>query len=147
MSKDQRVYSHIKEELKTEKYKEKFLDILTQRMEENRKALGRLFLVLLLTFIAFPLIAETKITEISIGPFKIVDSDIALALIPTIFTYAYYKYLLIWFDFVEQKRTYRLLTMDYFNFKTDSFLNDRLNAFSIIDSISATKQALFCVSY
>ncbi|WP_299252039.1 hypothetical protein [uncultured Lacinutrix sp.] len=152
MSKEQRILSYIKEELKSENAKEKFLDILSQRMEDNRKALSRLFLVLLLTAIAFPLIAETKITEISIGPFKIIDSNIALAIIPSIFTYAYYKYLLIWFDFVEQKRTYRFLTLDYFKLKPNSFLNDRLNPFSISDSISRhhTQErfdAIGCLSY
>lgn len=136
MSKDQRILSKIQEGLKSKESKEKYLDILNQRMEDNRKALGRLFIVLILSAIAFPLIADTKIAEISIGPFKIIDSDIALAIIPTIFTYAYYKYLLIWFDFVEQKRTYRLLTTNYFGFEYDSFLNDRLNPFSVVDSIS-----------
>ncbi len=152
LSKDKRISSFIQEELKTESAKEKFLDILIQRLEDNRKALGSVFLVLLFTAIAFPLIAETKISEISIGPFKIIDSDIALVIIPTIFTFAYYKYLLIWFDFVEQKRTYRLLTKDYFKFKSNSYLNDRLNPFSITDSISRhhaqEKFGVFgCLSY
>ena len=136
MSKDQRIYEYIQQELKTENSKEKFLDILTQRMDDNRKALSRLFFVLILSAVSFPLIAETKISEISIGPLKIIDSNIALAAIPTIFTYSYYKYLLIWFDLVEQKRTYRLLTLDYFNFKPNSFLSDRLNPFSVVDSVS-----------
>jgi len=136
LDRDQKVFSFIKEELKSENSKEKYLDILSQRMEDNRKAIGRLFLVLILSAAAFPLIAQTKIAEISIGPFKIIDGDIALAIIPTIFTYTYYKYLLIWFDFVDQKRTFRLVTSAYFGLKSDSFLNERLNPFSVIDSIT-----------
>lgn len=84
MDRDQKVFSFIKEQLKSENSKEKYLDILSQRMEDNRKVIGRLFLVLILSAAAFPLIAQTKIAEISIGSFKIIDGDIALAIIPTI---------------------------------------------------------------
>ena len=49
MDRDQKVFSFIKEELKSENSKEKYLDILSQRMEDNRKAIGRLFLVLILS--------------------------------------------------------------------------------------------------
>jgi len=135
LSKDDKIKTLITEELKSENAKEKYLDILDHRIDDNRKSMGRLFLVLLLTTLAFPLLLETKISEISIGPLKIIDSKIGLGIIPTIFTFAYYKYLMIWFDIVEQKRTFKLLTSELFNIDLKSFLNERLKPFSITDSI------------
>ncbi|RSK39047.1 hypothetical protein [Mangrovimonas spongiae] len=135
MSKDEKIQSLIKEELKSESSREKYLNILDHRIDDNRKSMGKHFLVLLLTALAFPLLMETKISEISIGPLKIIDSKIALSLIPTVFTFVYYKYLMIWFDLVEQKRTFKLLTAELFGIDVKSFLNDRLKPFSITDSI------------
>lgn len=136
LSKDEKIQSLIQKELNSESLKEKYLNILDQRIDDNRKSIGKYFLVLLLTALAFPLLMETKISEISIGPLKIIDSKIVLSLIPSVFTFVFYKYLMIWFDLVEQKRTYNLLTAELFSIDVKSFLNDRLKPFSITDSIS-----------
>ena len=152
MSKDKKIQSLIKKELKSENSKEKYLNILDHRIDDNRKSIGKLFLILLITAIAFPLLTDTKISEISIGPLKIIDSKTALSLIPTIFTFTYYKYLMIWFDLVEQKRTFELLTAELFSLDVKSFLNDRLKPFSITDSIdkhhSQSKlDSIGCITY
>ncbi|WP_106791672.1 hypothetical protein [Aquimarina sp. Aq78] len=152
MNKEEKIKSLIKEGLKSENSKEKYLNILDHRIEDNRKSMARLFLILLLTGLAFPLLLETKISEISIGPLKIIDSSITLSLVPTIFTFAYYKYLMIWFDLIGQKRIFKLLTAELFNIELKSFLNDKLKPFSITDSIDKHHSqkkidSIGCISY
>ena len=126
----------IQKQLTDQQSKEKYLDILNVRIEDNRKSIGKIFIILILTTLSFPLLIDTKIVEISLGPFKIIDSNIVLSLLPLIFNYSYYKYLMIWYDLAEQKITYKLLTSIVFNIGQKSFLNERLKPFSITDSIS-----------
>lgn len=152
MKKDEQIRLLLSNDLKSEDSKEKYLNILDKRLDENRKSLSNLFIVLIISILAFHLLLETKISEINLGPLKIVDNKIAISLIPTIFTIVYYKYLMVWFDMIEQKRVYKLLTLQIFKFKNKSYLNDRISPFSITDSIdkhysSEQKNVFGCLTY
>lgn len=43
---------------------------------------------------------------------------------------------MIWYDFVEQKNVYKVLTSLIFDLEYESYLNDRVRPFSITDSVS-----------
>lgn len=119
----------------SEKNQEFYADVLNKRIEENRKSMSRLSLTLALCYFAFPLITESKIEEISIGPFKLSDNIIAMGVIPSVFAFIYYKYITVWIDLVEQKMTYKVLTSRVFAIETESFLNKKLSPYSFMDSI------------
>ncbi|MDF2551371.1 MAG: hypothetical protein K0R77_646 [Chryseobacterium sp.] len=136
ITKESRISLKLSNDLKTFEQKEKFLEILEKRMEENKKSLGSLFVALLLCGFAFQLILQTKISEVNLGPFTVNDTKIIFLIIPSIFTFVYYKYLMIWYDFAEQKNVYKVLTSLLFDLEYESYLNERLRPFSITDSVS-----------
>lgn len=131
----QKIQSTIDIALNTESSKNKYLDILERRIEDNRKLMGKISLSLLIIGLSFPLILETKISEFSLGPLKIIDTKIIISLTPIVFTFLYFKYLMIWFDLVEQKKLYKILSANIFKIEIKSFLNERLRPFSITDSV------------
>jgi hypothetical protein len=135
LTESEKIKEKIQNSLLTSDSLESYLNILNQRIDDNRKAMGRLFLVLILVGLAFPLLQEAKISEVSIGPFKISDIQIAIAIIPTVFAFTFYKYMLTWFNIVEQKKIFKNLTSIVFNIDTDSSLNKNLRSFSITDSL------------
>lgn len=129
------IFNIIEEKLISVELKEKYLNLLIVRIDENRKLIAKLFTIMLLTVFAFPLIIETKISEILVGPFKLNDNNIAISIIPSIFAYCYYKYISVWIDLVEQKNVFKELTAIIFNVESKSFLNERIRPYSFIDSI------------
>ena len=135
MVNQQQITKIIELQLKTPAAQEKYLDLITNRIEENRKIMGGIFVIMLLCVFAFPLIVETKINEIVVGPFKLKDNSFAISIIPSIFALCYYKYALVWIDLVEQKNTYKALTSKFFSLKEDSYLNERLVPFSFADKV------------
>jgi hypothetical protein len=114
----------ILKQLKSTDSREKYLNLLINRIEDNRKSLSSLFIIMLLTIFAFPLIVETRISEISIGPFKLQDNSFAISIIPSIFALCYYKYITIFVDLTEQKELYKVLTSQIFAIKEISYLNE-----------------------
>ena len=134
MSKEEKIRRALDEQL-TDSNQERYADLLINRIEENRKSLSKLFFTLILCVFAFLMFSESKISEISLGPFKLTDSTIAIALLPSVFAFLYYKYLTIWVDLVEQKMTYKLLTAKLFSIDHKSFLNQKLRPYSFLDSI------------
>lgn len=136
LTKEENIKSTLIRDLKNTEHRVKYLEILEKRIAENKKAIASIFLVLVLCGFAFQLLLQTKISEVTIGPFKISDTNIIMAIIPTVFTFSYYKYLMIWYDFVEQKNVYKVLTSLIFDIKYESYLNDRIRPFSITDSVS-----------
>lgn len=135
MTKDQQISKIIFEQLDTIESKEKYLNLLNSRIDENRKTLSSLLVIMVLTAFAFPLIVETKISEISVGPFKLRDNLFAISIIPSIFSYCYYKYAAIWTEVIEQKFILKNLTSKIFSIKENSYLNERLKPFSFADHI------------
>lgn len=129
------IFNIIEEKLISVELKEKYLNLLIVRIDENRKLIAKLFTIMLLTVFAFPVIIETKISEILVGPFKLKDNNIAISIIPSIFAYCYYKYISVWIDLVEQKNVFKELTAIIFNVESKSFLNERIRPYSFIDSI------------
>ena len=135
MTEDEKIKKELKDSILTSESKEEYLNLLNQRIEDNRKAMGRLFLALILLGVAFPLLKEYKITEVSVGPFKISDIQIVILIIPTVFNFMYYKYIITWFDLIDQKRIYTNLTSIIFEIKKDSNLNKKLRSFSFTNSL------------
>lgn len=135
-TKENKIKSTLIKNLKNSEQQQKYLEILEKRMDENKKSIGNIFLLLVLCGFAFQLLLKTKISEVNIGPFKLNDTNIIFLLIPTVFTFLYNKYLMIWYDFVEQKTVYKVLTSLIFDIKDESYLNDRIRPFSITDSVS-----------
>lgn len=135
MSKQEMIFNIIEEKLVSAELKEKYLNLLTVCIDENRKLIGKLFTIMLFTVFAFPLIVETKISEILVGPFKLKDNIIAISIIPSIFAFCYYKYISVWIDLVEQKNVFKELTAIIFNVESKSFLNERIRPYSFLDSI------------
>lgn len=135
MSQEDFVKKLVQEHLQTKEKQDKYLEILDKRIEENRKSLGGLFIILIFCVLANHLLLQTKISEINIGPFKVTDNKIIFGLIPTIFILVYYKYLMIWVEIADQKRIYNVLTSNYFLLENTSLLIDKIKPFSLIDSI------------
>ena len=113
MSKEEKIKELLKEQILTSDHQEKYLDIVQDRIRENKALISKLYLVMIFAVVAFPLLIHTKISEISIGPISINDSNIAVSLIPTIFSFAYYKFMTVWLDIVEQKMAFKSLTSEY----------------------------------
>jgi len=134
LTKEQKVRKILDEQL-TKDNQELYADLLNTRTDENRKSMSRLSITLLLCYFAFPLITESKISEISFGPFKLSDNIIAMGIIQSIFAFVYYKYITVWIDLVEQKMTYKILTSKIFSISQKSFLNQRLWPYSFLDSV------------
>ena len=134
MASEEKIKKAINEQLEIEDQKQ-YADLLINRIEENRKTMSRLSITLFFCIFAFPLITESKISDISLGPFKLNDSLIALGLIPSIFAFTYYKYITVWIDLVEQKMTYKVLVSEIFSFKPETFLNQKIWPYSFLDSI------------
>jgi len=126
----------VKKLLNDKDSQEKYLGILNIRIEENSKTSRKLFNIMLFIVCAFPLILETKISEISLGPFKLMDNSIAIGIIPTLFALTYYRYMTVWFDLNEQKELYKNLTSKYFNLGIESFLNEKLTPYAFVESIA-----------
>jgi hypothetical protein len=135
MTKEEQISKIVIEQLNTVELKEKYLNLLNFRIDENRKSLNTLLTVMVLTVFAFPLIVETKISEISIGPFKLKDNLFAISIIPSIFAYCYYKYAAMWIELIEQKFICKNLTSKIFSINETSYLNERLKPFSFADHI------------
>ncbi|PZX92163.1 hypothetical protein DOS84_16600 [Flavobacterium aquariorum] len=135
MRKEEKIYKILESKLSTLEMQEKYLNLLNFKIEENRKSMGGLAIIMILLFLAFPLLIQTKISEISVGPFKLLDNTFAISIIPSVFAFCYYKYIMIWVDLSEQKNIYKCLTSKIFDIEYKSYLNIRLRSFSLIDSI------------
>jgi hypothetical protein len=105
MTEEERIKNEIQNSLITSDSQDSYLDILNNRISDNKKTMGKLFLILLIVGFAYPLLLEAKISEFSIGPFKLDDIQIAIGIIPTIFSFIFYKYILTWLNIVEQKKS------------------------------------------
>lgn len=134
LTKKQKIRKILDEQL-TNDNQELYADLLNNRIEENRKLMSRLSATLILCYFGFPLIIESKISEISFASFKLTDNIIAIGIIPSIFAVIYYKYITVWLDLVEQKATYKALMSKIFSINQESFLNNRLWPYSFLDSI------------
>lgn len=149
MSQEDFVKKLVPENLQTKEKQEKYLEILDKRLEENRKSLGGLFIILIFCVLANHLLLQTKISEINIGPFKVTDNKIIFGLLPTIYTLVYYKYLMIWVEIADQKRIYNVLTSIYFSLDNKSLLIDKIQPFSLVDSVirhQKSKNTLGCLT-
>jgi len=129
------ILNEITTQLKDKGTQEKYINLLNVRIDENRRISNSLLKIMIFSAIAFPLILETKISEISLGPFKLLDNSIAIGIIPTLFAFTYYRYMSVLSDLREQKKAYRHLTTVLFDIKYDSFLNNNLSPYSLVDSI------------
>lgn len=134
--KDKIISNFVNNQLKSKESQDKYLSILNLRIEENRKSMNRYSVIMLLIVFAFPLIIETKISEVSLGPFKLSDNSLLILILPSVFAFVYYKYITIWIDLADQKHIYSVLTSKLYNLKFNSFLNNRLRYHSIIESFS-----------
>lgn len=144
------INNEIIKHLKSDDSRKHYLEIISKRIEENRTKIGKIFTILILVGVSFPLLVEAKILEFSLGPFKITEVKIGLALIPSIFAYLYYKYILLWLEINEQKKIYSRLTSIIFKVNNSSYLNKNIRSFSLIDSldnfIEIKKSRLGCLA-
>lgn len=120
--------------LKNSELKNKYLDLLNQRLDENKKSLNILLMMMFFIIVAFPLILETKISEISIGPFKLRENSFALCIMPSIFAFCHYKAVQIHLLLNRQKRYYRGLTSVLFNHRQYSVVSNIIKPYSFLDS-------------
>lgn len=134
--KDNIISSIIDNELNSNELIEKYLKLLTYRIEENRKSMRRYSSILILIILIYYLIFNFKIPEISIGPLKLEDNSIAILLLPSIFSFIYYRYILVWIELADQKHIYSNITSKLFNLDFDSLLHIRLRFHSLIESFS-----------
>jgi len=125
---------YFKKILKTEEQRNKYLDLLNQRIDENKKSLNNLLMIMIFLIIAFPLILETKISEISVGPFKLQENSIALYIIPAIFAFCHYKIIQINFNLNQQNKYYKGLTSIIFNHTQFSTANYIITPNSFLES-------------
>lgn len=139
MTKEENITKLIDEKLSSRQSKEKYLEILTTNMTMNKRKMNKLILFMLFTVISFPLLYESKISNLSIGPLKISDYEYVLRAIPIVFSFLFYQYVAVWFDLADQKITCNSLTSNLFGVQTDSYLNERIKAFSFMDSILSTQ--------
>ncbi|GGG25109.1 hypothetical protein GCM10011344_27220 [Dokdonia pacifica] len=129
----QKIGSLIEAELPI-KDREKYLDILTNRIEGNIKLNSKFINIMLLCILAFPLLVSSKISEISLGPFKLVEDSIIVLLIPTVFTFIHYRYMSVWANITQQKEIYKYLTSNIFSINTNSLLNYNISLQSFTES-------------
>lgn len=134
-TKNNQISDIITNHLNSTESKEKYLTLLNSRIEENRKLINNLFLYLVVTALSFPLIVETKITEIIIGPFKLSDNTFIISIIPTFFALCHYKYISVFIDLEEQNVVYYCLTSKIFSIEEKSYLNERIKPFSFLHSV------------
>lgn len=120
--------------LKTDELKNKYLDLLNQRIDENKKSLNKLLMIMLFLFLAFPLISETKISEISVGPFKLKENSFALYIIPVVFAFCHYKMIQIQLILDRQIKYYRGLVSVIFHHRDYSIVSNLLKPYSFLDS-------------
>lgn len=125
---------YFKKILKTEEQRNKYLDLLNQRIDENKKSLNNLLMIMIFLIIAFPLILETKISEISVGPFKLQENSIALYLIPTVFAFCHYKIIQVNLNLNMQSKYYKGLTSVIFNHAQYSTANIIITPYSFLES-------------
>lgn len=125
----------INKHLQTEVARSKYLDLLSSRIEDNRKAIKSLVYVLLVTLLAFPLLIESKISDISFGPFKDIDASIVISFLPSLFAFCYYKYTTLFIVFNDQRFLYYCLSAKIFDIDPDSYLNENLKPFSFLTVI------------
>lgn len=136
MKLEEKISNVIDEQLTKPELREKYLTIIELRIIENKKSLNSILLVMLFSVLAFPLIHEAIISDISIGPFKINDKSFALLIIPSIFSFSYFKYVTIWTEIVKQKNIYKSLTSKVFLLKQNSYLNESIRPFSFLDFLT-----------
>lgn len=125
---------YFKRILKSNELKNKYLDLLNQRIDENRKSLNRLLLTMFFLVIVFPLILETKISEITVGPFKLKENSIALLIIPSIFAFYHYKTIQIQLILERQIKYYKGLVSVIFHNGQYSIVNNILKPYTFLDS-------------
>ncbi|WP_396596909.1 hypothetical protein [Dokdonia sp. R86516] len=132
--KDNIITTLIENELKSNELKEKYLSLLISRIEENRKTMRRYSSLLILIMFSYYLIFSTTISEISIGPLKFKDNSIVILLLPSMFSFIYYRYIAVWIELADQKHVYSNTTSKLFNLDFNSLLNDRLRFNSLIET-------------
>lgn len=114
---------YFKERLDTDEKKYKYLDILDSRIDENKKSMNRLLMIMLILSIAFPLILVTKIRDINIGPFTFNDNNFVLLTIPSIFAFCHYKAIHLQILLSDQIQYYQNLLSLTFNHNVNSLVN------------------------
>ncbi len=125
---------YFKEKLESNELKNKYLDLLNQRIEENRKSLNRLVMIMFFLVIAFPLILETKISEISVGPFKLKENSFALFIIPSIFAFCHYIAVQVVILLNKQIKYYKGIVSVIFKHRDYSVVNNLLKPYIFLDS-------------
>lgn len=125
---------YFKKILKSSEKRSKYLDLLNQRIDENKKSLNRLLLIILFLIIAFPLILETKISEISVGPFKLQENTIALYIIPSIFAFCHYKTIQIYLIISKQSKYYTGLASVFFKHSQFSVASNIIKPYLFLES-------------
>lgn len=108
--------------------------MLNQRIDENKRSLNRLLLIALFLIIAFPLILQTKISEISVGPFKLQENTIALYIIPCIFAFCHYKIIQVYLVIGSQSKYYMGLTSVIFKHRQFSVANTIIKPYLFLES-------------
>ena len=86
--------------------------------------------------IAFQLLLEAKVSEISIGPIKLQDASMAISLIPIIFAFAFYQYYTVFFDLAKQRNAYEILSSELFGIEPKSTLIRLIKHYSFTEFIS-----------
>ncbi|MGN7812486.1 hypothetical protein [Flavobacterium sp. 22076] len=125
---------YFKKILKSKEKRNKYLDLLNQRIDENKKSLNRLLLIVLFLIIAFPLILQTKIDEISVGPFKLQENTIALYIIPSVFAFCHYKIIQVYLVISSQSKYYMGLTSVIFKHRQFSVANNIIKPYLFLES-------------
>ncbi|KQB41158.1 hypothetical protein [Flavobacterium aquidurense] len=134
IEKDILINVYFKEILKSDEQRNKYLDLLNQRIDENKKSLNSLLMIMIFLVIAFPLILDTKISEISVGPFKLQENSIALYIIPSIFAFCHYKVIQVNLNLNMQSKYYKGLTSVIFNHSQYSTANIIITPYLFLES-------------
>ena len=125
---------YFKKKLNTDELKNKYLDLLNQRIDENGKSLNKLLMIMFFLVIAFPLILETKISEISVGPFKLKENSFALYMIPSIFAFCHYKVIQVQILLNDQITYFKTLASVIFNHRDYSIVSNLIAPYAFLRS-------------
>lgn len=123
----------IESQLKTGKERREYLLLLISRMDETKRILNKTLFCLSIFALTFFLLSNSKIQGISFPPFDKIDGYTILMLLPSIFSLCYYYYIIVWINYVQQRKIYFHLTSIIFNIEINSHLNDHIMPFSFTD--------------
>lgn len=126
----------IEDQLQTKEAKEKYLEIMSTRLDESKKIMNKTLIWMLIVVIAFILISLSKIDNVSVSVFGKIDKHTILLISPSLFALMYYYYILTWMHFLQQKKIYAHLTGLLFKIDVESHLNDHIQPFNLMEVIT-----------